>query len=150
MQTSPILTANNNTSVPAEKTKQNGANDFETFLTLLTAQMRNQDPLKPMDSTAFVAQLASFSSVEQQIETNAKLDEILDAFSGSPTTQLTEWIGKEVSRGESISDTPTEIIFDLVTEVRIEQGNVVLMFAGGTKIHTDEVTSIRIPQPDNV
>ena len=50
--------------------------DFQTFLELLTAQMRHQDPLEPLDSTQFVAQLAAFSSVEQQIETNSKLDEL--------------------------------------------------------------------------
>ena len=146
MQTSAVSTANN-ISAPEQKTKQNGSNDFETFLTLLTAQMRNQDPLKPMDSTAFVAQLASFSTVEQQIETNAKLDKILDTFNASPSTQLAEWIGKEISRTESDSGTPTEIAFELVTEVRIEQGNVVLVLADGTKTHADDVTSMRIPRP---
>ena len=55
------------------------AADFETFLSLLTTQLRNQDPLKPLDSTEFVAQLASFSAVEQQINTNAKLDAITNA-----------------------------------------------------------------------
>ena len=52
------------------------AGDFETFLSLLTAQLRNQDPLKPMESTEFVAQLASFSAVEQQVRTNDRLDEL--------------------------------------------------------------------------
>ena len=75
-----------------------GASDFNTFLKLLTAQMRNQDPLKPMDSTEFVAQLASFSSVEQQIETNNKLTELLGVFSNRSTTNLTDWLGKEVRR----------------------------------------------------
>jgi len=74
------------------------SSDFNTFLTLLTAQMRNQDPLKPMDSTEFVAQLASFSAVEQQIETNSKLTELLGMLTDSPTASLTEWLGKEVRR----------------------------------------------------
>ena len=51
--------------------------DFNTFLKLLTTQLENQDPLQPMDSTEFIAQLASFSSVEQQIGTNTRLDEML-------------------------------------------------------------------------
>lgn len=50
--------------------------DFDSFLRLLTAQLRNQDPLKPIDSTEFVAQLASFSSVEQLIGVNEKLEEL--------------------------------------------------------------------------
>ncbi len=70
--------------------------DFETFLSLLTAQMRNQDPLKPLDSTEFVAQLASFSTVEQQIRSNDRLDAILDALTGGGGSGLAQWIGKEV------------------------------------------------------
>ena len=70
--------------------------DFTTFLTLLTTQMRNQDPLKPMDSTEFVAQLASFSGVEQQIRANDRLDGILEVLSGGSPAGLAEWIGREV------------------------------------------------------
>lgn len=72
------------------------ATDFETFLSLLTAQMKNQDPLKPLDSTEFVAQLASFSTVEQQIRSNDRLDEILAALTGGSGGGLAEWIGKDI------------------------------------------------------
>ncbi len=58
--------------------------------------MRNQDPLKPMDSTEFVAQLASFSAVEQQIRSNDRLQGILDVLSNGSTAGLAEWIGREV------------------------------------------------------
>ena len=70
--------------------------DFQTLLTLLTTQMRNQDPLKPMDSTEFVAQLASFSAVEQQIRSNERLQGILDVLSGGSPAGLAEWIGRDV------------------------------------------------------
>lgn len=72
------------------------AADFQTFLTLLTTQMRNQDPLKPMESTEFVAQLASFSAVEQQIRTNERLDGIYGALAGGTADGLAAWIGREV------------------------------------------------------
>lgn len=72
------------------------AGDFETFLKLLTTQMRNQDPLKPMDSTEFVAQLASFSAVEQQVRSNDKLESILDVLSGGNSAGLAQWIGRDV------------------------------------------------------
>jgi flagellar basal-body rod modification protein FlgD len=51
--------------------------DYNAFLRLLIAQLKNQDPTKPMDSTAFVAQLATFSQVEQSVASNAKLDSLL-------------------------------------------------------------------------
>lgn len=52
------------------------AEEFTTFLTLLTAQIRNQDPLAPLDSTQFVDQLATFSSLELQAEGNQTLENI--------------------------------------------------------------------------
>ena len=82
------------TSTEAAATAVTG--DFATFLTLLTTQMRNQDPLKPMDSTEFVAQLASFSAVEQQIRANDRLDGILEVLSGGSPAGLAEWIGRDV------------------------------------------------------
>jgi flagellar basal-body rod modification protein FlgD len=51
--------------------------NYSDFLKLLMAQMQNQDPTSPIDSTQWVSQLATFSSVEQSIQTNAKLDQIL-------------------------------------------------------------------------
>lgn len=72
------------------------ASDFNTFLTLLTAQMQNQDPLNPADSTEFVAQLAQFSSVEQQIATNETLTSILETLTVSGQGSLVDWLGMEV------------------------------------------------------
>ena len=51
--------------------------DYQSFLKLLIAEMKNQDPTKPMDSTEYVAQLATFSQVEQSVQTNSKLDQLL-------------------------------------------------------------------------
>src|SRR5688572_32958323 len=51
--------------------------DYTDFLTLLTAQLKNQDPLSPMDATQFTQQLVQFSAVEQQINGNKKLDQLI-------------------------------------------------------------------------
>ncbi|MEM8935809.1 MAG: flagellar hook capping FlgD N-terminal domain-containing protein [Pseudomonadota bacterium] len=72
------------------------ASDFDSFLRLLTAQLKNQDPLSPIDSTQFVEQLASFSSVEQQIESNRLLTDLLEAQGVSELETATQWIGKDV------------------------------------------------------
>ena len=71
--------------------------DFESFLTLLTAQLRNQDPLSPLDSTEFIAQLASFSSVEQQIGTNSRLDTIAGQAVNGDIASFAAWIGQSVA-----------------------------------------------------
>lgn len=86
----------NQTTSHNSKAATSAATDFETFLNLLTAQMKNQDPLKPLDSTAFVAQLASFSSVEQQIRTNDSLAEIQQLLGGASPSGLSSWIGVQV------------------------------------------------------
>ncbi len=78
----------------ADRTKVD--TDFDTFLKLLTTQLQNQDPLKPMESTEFVAQLASFSSVEQQVRTNERLEQIFEALGGGSSAGLASWIGREV------------------------------------------------------
>ena len=69
--------------------------DFQMFLKMLTAQMKNQDPLKPIDSTDYATQLATFSGVEQQVKTN----DLLGAMSGqmglSGMAQLAPWVGME-------------------------------------------------------
>jgi flagellar basal-body rod modification protein FlgD len=70
--------------------------DFETFLKLMTTQAQYQDPLEPMDSSDYTAQLAQFSSVEQQVQTNDTLSTIMSQLSLSTMTQLTGWVGKEV------------------------------------------------------
>lgn len=70
--------------------------NFDTFLSLLTAQLRNQDPLEPLDSTDFVAQLAQFSAVEQQVQTNNALGDILVVLGGSDIASLATWLDASV------------------------------------------------------
>lgn len=87
------------------------ASDFNTFLTLLTAQMQNQDPLNPADSTEFVAQLAQFSGVEQQIATNETLTSILETLTASGQGSLVDWLGTEVKAAVAapFSGEPVEV-----------------------------------------
>ena len=87
--------------------------DFETFLSLLTAQLRNQDPLKPVESTEFVAQLASFSAVEQQVQSNTKLEGILEALASGATGGLSQWIGQEVRNPGSApyENVPLDVLY---------------------------------------
>ncbi|WP_428408211.1 flagellar hook assembly protein FlgD [Hyphococcus sp.] len=69
--------------------------DFQNFLVLLTAQLRNQDPLNPADSTEFVAQLAQFSSVEQLVNVNNKIDKLASALVAEGIDKYAGWIGKQ-------------------------------------------------------
>lgn len=102
------------TTTAAQTSNTSPTTDFETFLTLLTTQMRNQDPLNPMESTQFVEQLATFTSVEQQIETNTKLDNLTAALTANDTNGLASWLGRSVSvLGQAqYSGEPVELSFD--------------------------------------
>ena len=71
--------------------------DFGSFLTLLTAQLRNQDPLQPLDGTEFIAQLASFSTVEQLIQVNDRLDALAARTDSRMGAGYAGWIGLEAS-----------------------------------------------------
>ena len=84
---------------PARNIADNGGgrnalldSDFETFLRMLTTQMQNQDPMNPMEASDFAVQLATFSSVEQQIRTNRLLEELTLR---SGLGELASWVGME-------------------------------------------------------
>jgi flagellar basal-body rod modification protein FlgD len=70
--------------------------NFDQFLLLLTAQLKNQDPLSPMDSTQFTNQLVSFSGVEQQIKMNSRLEKLLAMSAANQTTLGLSYIGLKV------------------------------------------------------
>jgi flagellar basal-body rod modification protein FlgD len=71
------------------------SSDFEAFLKLLTTQMKNQDPLNPMESQEFATQLATFSGVEQQVRTNELLEALSSGFGTLGMGQLGDWIGMD-------------------------------------------------------
>lgn len=80
---------------PVSSTPQT-TTDYQTFLRLLTAQLKNQDPLAPMDSTQFVTQLATFSQVEQLVSANKGLTQLVDA-TGANTNRLDlAYLGRSV------------------------------------------------------
>lgn len=82
--------------VAGEETSTNVlSSDFETFLLMLTTQLENQDPLNPIESQDFAVQLATFSGVEQQVQTNELLRNLAGALGASDLAQLAGWVGME-------------------------------------------------------
>ena len=75
------------------------SDNYDTFLVLLTAQLQNQDPLAPMDSTQFTQQLVQFSQVEQQIRTNEQLQSLVGQYqAASAGAALSIWDATPSSR----------------------------------------------------
>lgn len=93
-----LSTAGTTPDAAASKLNQ----DLDTFLTLLTTQLKNQDPLQPTDSQAFVRQLTEFSQVEQSINTNKTLDKMLTLQTTNQGVTALSYIGNTV---DAVGDT---------------------------------------------
>lgn len=104
---------------------------YDDFLKLLLAQMQNQDPLKPMDSTEYVSQLATFSNVEQGIKQNAKLDQLLVT---SNISQGGNVIGKYITSADgTVSGTVMSVrIDDTGATAFLDTGEQVVIGSGVT------------------
>ncbi|RXT35493.1 flagellar hook assembly protein FlgD [Bradyrhizobium betae] len=101
--------------------------DYNTFLRLLIAEMKNQDPTNPMDTSQYMSQFAQLSSVEQAMQTNTKLDSLLSSQSLSQASGL---IGKTVSFTDSTGATFT----GKVASVSINSDGSVATLQDGTKV----------------
>jgi flagellar basal-body rod modification protein FlgD len=100
------------------------AMDYQAFLRLLIAQLKNQDPTKPMESTEFVAQLATFSQVEQTIAANTKLDSLLTSSALSLAEGL---IGRTVT-------SPDGTITGTVASVKITSEGPIATLQDGSSV----------------
>ena len=98
--------------------------DYQSFLKLLVAQMKNQDPTNPMDSTQYMAQLASFSQVEQSVQMNQKLDQMLQS---STLAQADAIIGRTITSADGETS-------GKVSEVRLFANGIVAVLEGGKEV----------------
>ena len=140
MQTAPIGTAT--ASAQTGPTTQGGGminSDFEMFLQMLTAQMTNQDPLNPVDSSDYAVQLATFSAVEQQVLTNDLLTGLSAQLAVSSMAQMAGWIGMEARApvrgyydGSAITVAPNPAAV-------ADQAELVVRDANGTEVDRMEI-----------
>jgi flagellar basal-body rod modification protein FlgD len=73
------------------------ADNFQTFLTLLTTQLQNQNPLDPLDTNQFTAQLVQFAQVEQQLKANDQLSSLVSLQKTAQSTQALSFVGQTIS-----------------------------------------------------
>lgn len=92
--TTPLTAAQSAAKAQASSVKL--SSDLNSFLTLLTSQLKNQDPLSPMDSTQFTNQLVQFSQVEQQININSNLSSLLSLTQQNIASNVVNYIGKTI------------------------------------------------------
>ncbi len=82
-----------NTTAKSQKALSQNYNDF---LTLLTTQLKNQDPLDPQDASQFTSQIAQLSSVQEQINTNSNLEKLIAVIGGGQLTSAANYIGRVI------------------------------------------------------
>lgn len=161
MSITGIESTGSSTGSAASSTKL--AENFDTFLTMLTVQLKNQDPLSPMDSTEFTNQLVQFSAVEQQIAANKNLENLISVTQTNTKAQAISYIGHTIETAGTVlplqggSETETDTIalsnssatfkytLDSTsdsTAIRIKDhdGNVVRTLSGETSSGSHEIT----------
>lgn len=96
MTTTTAVGTSANAQTKSDVARTSLSSDIESFLQLLTTQLKYQDPLSPMDSTEFTSQLAQFATVEQGINTNSNLESLLTLTRSNQAATALSYIGKTV------------------------------------------------------
>lgn len=125
-----VTSATDSTSKSSSSTNSTTSStgvDYNTFLQLLVAEMKNQDPTNPMDTSQYMSQFAQLSSVEQAMQTNTKLDALLSSQSLSQANGL---IGKTVS----FTDSTGASFSGKVASVSINSDGSIATLENGTKV----------------
>jgi len=129
---SSLLGTSSQTSTSSSTKKSDGLGQT-AFLNLLITQLKNQDPLNPMKDTEFIAQLASFSSLEQMTNINTSIGNLL---AQQNYTNAAAMIGKQITTSDNKSG--------VVSKVGIENGTVYL-YVGTDKYTLSNITSVSNP-----
>jgi flagellar basal-body rod modification protein FlgD len=142
-----------NTTNTANSTVNSGqislSSDYNTFLQLLTTQLKNQDPLSPMDTNSFTQQLVAMNGVQQQLQTNALLQTLVNTNSGAgPAVNL---IGKSVtatSPTAAMSNGAIDWTYNLASDAQAATLNVT--DASGKVVYTEPAPALSSgPHPFN-
>lgn len=128
------------TNTAATAPKKNAiSSDFNTFLKMLTTQIKNQDPTNPMDSSDFAVQLATFSGVEQQVRTNDLLGNLGTQFGVMGMSQLGAWVGQEARSAGPVflGNEPVTVTYESVAGA--DRAVLAVRDASGTLVGSEDV-----------
>ena len=111
---------------------------YDTFLSMLTTQIKNQDPLSPMDTTDFTNQLVAYSQVEQQIQGNQYLEALVQMQSSQGFNDPLALLGREIEVvGNTLSFEGESVEFGYGMPTGAAQGIVEIVDAAGRVIHQE-------------
>ncbi len=86
----------------------------DDFLKLLTQQLKNQDPMNPMNDMEFINQMSGFSSLEQMVNMNKSLETFINTFSASTQTQAMMFLGTTVTAQSEEMEEPIQGVVEMV------------------------------------
>jgi len=134
----------------AQKSAPNGGafgaqGDFDTFLQMLTTQIKNQDPLNPMESTDFATQLATFSGVEQQVQTNELLRSLGAGGSLGGLGEHANWVGMSARLDETVDFDGSARLLHFELPPGSVQATLVVSSADGQELRRRDVSGVESP-----
>ena len=139
------------TPTEANKARASLAGDMDAFLLLLVTQLKNQDPLSPLEPTEFTNQLVNFAGVEQQIATNDNIEKLLSVQNAALASAVIGFVGREVvadtsgklplQNGEATFEyTLGSSASNVVMTISDDNGGILFTKAGNTGVGKHEVT----------
>jgi flagellar basal-body rod modification protein FlgD len=120
--------------------QQQIAGNFQQFLQLLTTQLKNQDPLSPLDTNQFTQQLVAFASVEQQLKTNTDLDQIVTQNKISQATAALSFVGKQVTADGATTQLKKGVAVWNVTSPKPAAASISILDQNGNTVWTGQQT----------
>jgi flagellar basal-body rod modification protein FlgD len=120
--------------------QQQIAGNFQQFLQLLTTQLKNQDPLSPLDTNQFTQQLVSFAQVEQQLKTNTDLDQIVTQNKISQATAALSFVGKQVTADGATTQLKKGVAVWNVTSPKPATASISILDQNGNTVWTGQQT----------
>ena len=131
----PISAGNLTTTKPSNPSQPSPlSSDFNAFLNMLTTQLKHQDPLNPVDSADYAMQLAAFSTVEQQVLLNQKMDVLQNNLHQNTLASLSNWMGKTVKLPGSFTYSGGEVTALITPPTGSEKTNFIVQDATGAEI----------------
>ncbi|TDL84931.1 flagellar hook capping FlgD N-terminal domain-containing protein [Meridianimarinicoccus aquatilis] len=138
--TTTAATQSTTTSATDNSSESALSSDFETFLKMLTTQMQNQDPLNPIESSDFAVQLATFSGVEQQVQTNNLLRGLGADSSLGGLSQHASWVGMDARVDGPIyfGGSPVDVYYDLPLDAA--SAELIVSGPSGQELHRSSIS----------
>ncbi|MCO7125993.1 flagellar hook capping protein [Sporolactobacillus shoreicorticis] len=134
------------TNTQSSTSSVNGALDKNSFLKLLIAQLTNQDPTSPMDTSQFVSQMAEFTTLEQTQNMSDAIDKLVATQSNQSLSEQASMIGKQISWNETIIDSDgnssTHSLSGIVQSVTLKNGSVLYVTSDGNQVNPDSISEI--------